>query len=55
MRNQLNADLTQLINDIQSLREFNDQYDQKKANDKIDMLKEKIRELNQTMAKINRD
>lgn len=55
MRNQLNADIAQLISDIQSLRDFNDQFDQKKANDKIDMLKEKIKELNQTMAKINRD
>ena len=55
MRNQLNADITQLISDIQSLRDFNDQFDQKKANDKIDMLKEKIKELNVTMGKINRD
>ncbi len=55
MRNQLNADIAQLISDIQSLRDFNDQFDQKKANDKIDSLKEKIKELNTTMGKINRD
>ena len=55
MRNKLNADINQLISDIHSLRDFNDQFDQKKANDKIDQLKETIKELNQVMNKINRD
>lgn len=38
MRNQLNNDITTLISDIQSLKTFNDQYEQKQANDKIDQL-----------------
>jgi hypothetical protein len=38
MRNQLNADIATLISDIQSLRTFNDQYEQKQANDRIDQL-----------------
>lgn len=55
MRSQLNADISALISDIQSLKTFNDQYEQKQANDKVDQLQEKIRELNTTMAKINKD
>lgn len=55
LRNQLHNDINILIADIQSLKSFNDQFDQVQANEKIDQLQEKIRELNAMMNKINKD
>lgn len=54
-RARLHDEISFLIKNIDKLREFNDQYEQRQANETIDASQEKIVELTDLIQKMNKD